>query len=97
MFYTVHASMLKYSIDGEVVSSLSGDTVLVTVIVLLVSVSILSSVLFCAIGTVGGRRCKCKQRTSSQPAPLYDSVHVIQQDMNQKNIELRENVAYGQV
>ena len=85
------------------IPSSGSDTVLVTVIVLLVSVSILSSVLFYAIGTVSGcfcRRCKCKRPNdgaSSQSAPLYDSVHVIQQDMDKKNIELRENVAYGRV
>ena len=95
-------NIYNYSVDREVISSSSGDTVLVTVIVLL-SVSILSSILFYAIGTVSGcfcRRCKCKQPidgTSSQPAPLYDSVHVIQQDTDKKNIELRENVAYGRI
>ena len=83
--------------------SSSGHTVLVAIIVLLVSVSILSSILFYAIGTVSGcfcRRCKCKQPTddtSNPPAPLYDSVHIIQEDMDKKNIELRENVAYGRV
>ena len=32
--------------------------------------------------------------TPNQPAPLYDTV---QQNVSKQNIELRENVAYGQV
>ena len=67
----------------------------------MVSLSVLSSVLFCTIGFISGCYCQRRKRmtdgTSSQPAPLYDTVHVLQQDINKRNIELRENVAYGQV
>ena len=76
----------------------------VIIIISLVFVSILTSVLFYAIGFFNGCFChrhRCDWIPSNgmpnQPAPLYDNVHDLQKDTRQKNIELRENVAYGQV